>query len=374
MGYIYDMLKPLRRSDLSDILLIFGADKVCRKEKRGDLLLRAAQHLTHKPEVWLNYMFERDLRLLRLLVSEPAGKKVYLEYPDYPSILETINLIHSDNSEPDFRKLWIDGEFADIVMPYLENAIAKGEKSCRFEVERLASGILNIYGILPYDEYIEKILNLYYEEKPYYSEKQLTEALFQSPLNKVYLNGGLMLSPYLYDLEKTLAEIDKYPEVSSFKNITYREALEAGKDAPYCVLRREIPEGVVAEKMLSDLGYNNAEILMLLHDIWYNAQYANDRECTEAIFLPVTRKQDEIESFEEYDDCMQKLADYANALPKWILKGHSAKEVGVMQISIRVENGTSPLYSLAVPHVEMNAPCPCGSGLSYKNCHGKFMN
>ena len=60
MGYIYDMLKPLRRSDLSDILLIFGADKVCRKEKRGDLLLRAAQHLTHKPVVWLNYMFERD--------------------------------------------------------------------------------------------------------------------------------------------------------------------------------------------------------------------------------------------------------------------------------------------------------------------------
>ena len=374
MGYIYNILKPLRRPDLLDILLIFGAGKVRINEKKENLLLKAEEHLTNRPEIWLDYMFERDLRLLRLLLREPVGKKVYLDYPDYPSILETINLIHSDNSVPDFRKLWIDEEFADIIRPYLEAAITKGEKTCRFEVERLASGILNIYGLMPYSDYVEKIFDLYSEEKPDYNDLQLIDALLQTPLNKVYLNGRLMLSPYLYDVEKTIEEIDKHSEISSLKSITYSEALEAGKEAPYCVLRRGIPEGVIVERMLEDLGYSKEEIPMLMHDIWYNSQYVYEKESTEAIFLSVTRKQDEIETFEEYDECMQKLADYANALPKWILKGYSAKEVGLMQITIRVENGGSPLFSLAVPHVEMNSPCPCGSGLSYKNCHGKFMN
>ena len=31
-------------------------------------------------------------------------------------------------------------------------------------------------------------------------------------------------------------------------------------------------------------------------------------------------------------------------------------------------------FGMAVPHVAPFEPCPCGSGLSYRNCHGKFIN
>ena len=35
-------------------------------------------------------------------------------------------------------------------------------------------------------------------------------------------------------------------------------------------------------------------------------------------------------------------------------------------------NGQAPRKTVtATPHVGRNEPCPCGSGLKYKNCHGK---
>ena len=31
-------------------------------------------------------------------------------------------------------------------------------------------------------------------------------------------------------------------------------------------------------------------------------------------------------------------------------------------------------YGMSVPHVAPDDACPCGSGLRYRNCHGKLLN
>jgi uncharacterized protein YecA (UPF0149 family) len=31
-------------------------------------------------------------------------------------------------------------------------------------------------------------------------------------------------------------------------------------------------------------------------------------------------------------------------------------------------------FGMAIPHVSPEDPCPCGSGLKYKNCHGKLLS
>ena len=31
-------------------------------------------------------------------------------------------------------------------------------------------------------------------------------------------------------------------------------------------------------------------------------------------------------------------------------------------------------FGMAIPHVAADDPCPCGSGLQYRHCHGKFLN
>jgi len=34
----------------------------------------------------------------------------------------------------------------------------------------------------------------------------------------------------------------------------------------------------------------------------------------------------------------------------------------------------NPILGLFVPPTPLDAPCPCGSHLSYRNCHGKNMS
>nr|MCR5003811.1 SEC-C domain-containing protein [Bacteroidales bacterium] len=99
--------------------------------------------------------------------------------------------------------------------------------------------------------------------------------------------------------------------------------------------------------------------------------------------------------FETYQQCMQKVADYSNSLPKWLLKGQTPNEADLLKVVLRSEEKEwAPEFKLpeptvsegfnnplldnmmpfAIPHVAMNDPCPCGSGLSYRHCHGKHLN
>jgi hypothetical protein len=103
---------------------------------------------------------------------------------------------------------------------------------------------------------------------------------------------------------------------------------------------------------------------------------------------------------------MQHLADFANNLPLWHLRGFTAADypaesfipklstkepLGPMLRKLKKEaylmtdilNGKTPQPNQAKPSVEdnpwvgqkigRNDPCPCGSGLKYKKCHGKSL-
>jgi preprotein translocase subunit SecA len=101
---------------------------------------------------------------------------------------------------------------------------------------------------------------------------------------------------------------------------------------------------------------------------------------------------------------MQHLADFANNLPLWHLRGFTATDyrteafvsklstkepLGPMLRKLKKEaylmtdilNGKTSLPNHAESSTEENPwegqkigrndPCPCGSGLKYKKCHGK---
>ena len=65
-----------------------------------------------------------------------------------------------------------------------------------------------------------------------------------------------------------------------------------------------------------------------------------------------------------------------NNVPKWIFKGYSSHEVFDQYEKPALQplpGKTPPMGSgMGVPRVGRNDPCPCGSGLKYKNCHGKY--
>ena len=333
-------------------------------------------------------------------------------------MLEVSGLVDSDDSDSRFRKVWVRREVYDIVAPHIDRVIKRGERTGQFEVERVGMGYLNLYGILPLERFIDLIAE-YYEQAFLGDFDSLLKILNQSPLIKVYryvdIHGDYLLSPCVSsadDLFQFREEIGF--ENEPFKTFTVEEAMEAGSGAPYFTVGLKTPEGKALTEALQRIGYDGFDLVKAQHEIWAEAQVPLGND---ALFGPLTDRDESIGSDILYETCVHAVIDYANSVPKWALNGFSALEKDLMVLeypSDEVPEGTdaedetyprwtmprptisdgytdliekdealerlSPLmpegfpFGLAIPHVAPTDPCPCGSGLKYGHCHGKNLN
>ena len=380
---IFKALESFPRVELEDIRQYFGAD-VPTKVRKSEFVDRLGAYIIEKPAEWLGRMLERDLRLLKRLVDAGPGVPLYLDYPDFPSVLETIRLLGSDTSDENFREVWIPKDFYDVVAPHIDNVLMEGQESGLFETEQAALGYLSLYGIMTTDEFFDCMLD-YWEYSGRHSIEYFTNMVYDSPVMKlcrVDHDGGRYLSaPNIFDPDEILTGRKEYSGIESLRPFTPQDALKAGAGSPYFVYGLDTEEGRRLVEMLGNLGYKGEDLAREEHDIWMNAQMIGKTDTTEAIFASVTRKQDGIESFEDYDECMEIVAAYANTLPKWLLKGYSSNEVNSLKVVLQTEDAPllsmirkNPLLGLFVPPTPPDAPCPCGSHLSYRHCHGKNQN
>lgn len=380
---IFKALESFPRVELEDIRQYFGAD-VPTKVRKSEFVDRLGAYIIEKPAEWLGRMLERDLRLLKRLVDAGPGVPLYLDYPDFPSVLETIRLLGSDTSDENFREVWIPKDFYDVVAPHIDNVLMEGQESGLFETEQAALGYLSLYGIMTTDEFFDCMLD-YWEYSGRHSIEYFTNMVYDSPVMKlcrVDHDGGRYLSaPNIFDPDEILTGRKEYSGIESLRPFTPQDALKAGAGSPYFVYGLDTEEGRRLVEMLGNLGYKGEDLAREEHDIWMNAQMIGKTDTTEAIFASVTRKQDGIESFEDYDECMEIVAAYANTLPKWLLMGYSSNEVNSLKVVLQTEDDPllsmirkNPLLGLFVPPTPPDAPCPCGSHLSYRHCHGKNQN
>ena len=137
-----------------------------------------------KPQQWLGKMLERDLRLLKLLVDAGPEVPVYLDYPDFPSVLETVKLLGSDTSDENFRGVWLPHEMYDIVAGHIDEALRMGEADGSFELERAALGYLNLYGVLTIDEFYDAMVD-YCEWSQRWDVETFAQKLSGSPVLKL---------------------------------------------------------------------------------------------------------------------------------------------------------------------------------------------
>ena len=414
---IEDILKGFQKVELEDLGNILGS-VLPHRMKKSEQVAKLTAYLTGKPRRWLAHLSERDIRLLKSLVHAGPGKVKYLDTAGYPSMLEVSGLVDSDDSDSRFRKVWVRREVYDIVAPHIDRVIKRGERTGQFEVERVGMGYLNLYGILPLERFIDLIAE-YYEQAFLGDFDSLLKILNQSPLIKVYryvdIHGDYLLSPCVSsadDLFQFREEIGF--ENEPFKTFTVEEAMEAGSGAPYFTVGLKTPEGKALTEALQRIGYDGFDLVKAQHEIWAEAQVPLGND---ALFGPLTDRDESIGSYILYETCVHAVIDYANSVPKWALNGFSALEKDMMVLeypSDEVPEGTdaedetyprwtmprptisdgytdliekdealerlSPLmpegfpFGLAIPHVAPTDPCPCGSGLKYGHCHGKNLN
>lgn len=380
---IISALGNFHKVDLEDIRHFFGAD-VPRHIRKSEFVEKLGAFIVERPREWLGNMLERDLRLLLSLVEAGPEVPVSMEYPDYPTVLETVGLLRTDVSNEDYKEIWVPKEVYDIVSPHIATVIAEREEDGAFELERAAFGYLNLYGVMTVDEFYEKML-AYNEWAGRWDVESFTRHLAASPVFKlcrIDLEGEpCVAAPGIYEPSKIVVGRKEYPDLGGFKDFSPEQAIEAGTGSPEFVFGLGSEEGKSLVEMLLNLGYSGKELVLEEHDIWMNSQMIWGDDATEEIFGCVSDRQDDIETFEDYNDCMEIVAAYANSLPKWLLKGYSPNEANCLKVILQSEDEPAmdlirknPYMSLYIPPVQADEPCPCGSGLSYRLCHGRNLN
>lgn len=403
---LHTILDGYQKPELQDLGSLLGRELSPRLRK-SQLVEQLDLYLRAEPGKWLSHLMERDVRLLRELVKAGPEKIQYQDYAVYPSLVEVSGLVEHDDSDEQFHKLWISREVYDIVAPFVDKVIRKGERSGQFEIERIGLGYLNLYGILPTDVFLD-LVSRYYSR--HYGENYVTlmQMLHQSPMIKLFRYtdkwGDYVCSPCITDADEifTLRR-----QLGTVKMPGFPEdmAREAGAGAPYFTVGLHTREGIALEELYKRLGYTGFELVKAEHDTWIEAQYT--AEYNEALFSPLMDSPNgQHLDQESWNTCCRIVADYADSVPKWALSGVSAREAGQLQLDaaswednkgdtqsqapaaeeyphwqmpeLSVSEGYPRIggfpLGFAVPHVAPEDPCPCGSGLRYGHCHGKYLS
>ena len=400
---LHTLLDGFQKPELQDLGSLLGRELSPRLRK-SQLVEQLDVYLRCEPGRWLSHLMERDVRLLRELVNAGPDKIQYLDYAVYPSLVEVSGLVEHDDTDENYHKVWISREMYDIVAPFVEKAIRKGERSGQFEIERIGLGYLNLYGILSTPVFLELVTD-YYEQHYGTDYGDLMQKLQQSPMVKLcrYTDkwGDYLCSPCVSDPEEIHA---MRQQLNQKKRATFSadQAREAGAGAPYFTVGMRTREGMALEQLYRRLGYEGFELVKAEHDTWIEAQYTD--QYNEALFHPLMDSpQGQHLDEESWKACCQIVADYADNVPKWALNGLTARETGDMLLDAAsweklpeeaqnpssadeyphwnmpeptVSDGYPRLSGLgfAIPHVAPDDPCPCGSGLRYSHCHGKYLS
>ena len=403
---LHTILSGFQKPELQDLGNILGKELSARFRK-SQLVDELHGYITGEPREWMSHLMERDVRLLRDLVRQGPEKVQYQDFADYPSLLEVTGLVQFDDSDDHFHKVWLSREMYDIVAPEVEKVIHVLERNGQFKLERTALGYLNLYGVMPTELFVDCLMewyNLYIGG----SAKRLSKILSTTPIIKMYRYtdkwGDYVCSPCVPDVDELMTRLDSFK--GEFARLGNWDAYKAGSGAPYFNIGLQTLEGMRLEQMYKRIGYEGFDLVKAIHDTWMESQFTSGPrpELFDPIFdspLFGTLDRNALESF------CNIVSDYADSLPKWCLAGHSAKETGEcladrdawkdneerlqepQEADYPRWNMPEPTITdgyagemssdgyplgLAIPHVAPNDPCPCGSGLRYCRCHGRYMN
>ena len=389
----------LTKDEISLILAYYDV-RYPRTAKKPELLDIIAEFMGGHPADWMMRLTERDLYLLKDLTDAGPGGWISYDMPEFPSLLERICVVDVDETVPDDLQISLKEGFYLPVAALIDQIIHDKQEDGTFLADRIVLGVLNLYGVLSTGEFV-RIVHDVIKGEP--DKDMLLEDIVGSEyvgFTKMAFGGEVYLvSPYVIDAAKLLEARKDFKRFRKPVSFDIDTVELAGAGAPFCAFGYGNEKYVAVKEALQDLGYDELDIEDIINEIWQASQYSSQSEFAEILFDSVNSRIEDFDDFHAYQSAINAIADYANSVPKWILKGRDSDSTDCLKISIRVEesplaadesyapgipeqtntNLSSPLsefykYNMAVKHVAPDAPCPCGSGLSYRRCHGKNLS
>ena len=388
---INDLLKERSLEEIEATLDYFGAVPRFGR-RRQDLVKALAALFTDSPARWLDRLMEGDLRILKRLCDAGSEVRVELIPTDYPMVIEVLHIATFEKASTDDLVLGsIPAVFYDLIAKEIDAVIERKEKDGTFEVERLALGALNTFGVVPLSTFVDTVFDEFQDLE---EVRTFAASLAACPVFRLYqeeYKGVVyMVSPDIENFEDLMRKRRKmYKGVRRYARLDVNDLRASGENAPFGFYGAHTREGQELLDMLERVGYEGDELEYAAHTAWINAQYEPDEKNLDLLLSPVTHKDADIASYEEFVECANIILRYANSVPKWLLKGHSADQTGLLiyslpedyfleefQENLNLGEEVMKYFDNAnrVRPVPPDDPCPCGSGLSYRFCHGKYLS
>ena len=312
------------------------------------------------------------------------------------STLELLSLVAVECSlNGDKVRYMICDELREAVAPHIDKFLTSTEENSRFVLEQYTLGILNLYGLLSYTEFLKQLTGYL---KGSMTEDEIAEGLSNSMLMRllmfdmenIYSTTMYVRSPLLLEVEDLEERLYMHRGIKSLKKFTVEEVLSAGTMPVFYISNPHSDQ--LKGFMMRKLGYNEELAEAKIQWLWYAIQM--DENPMSAIVSAIDTK---VLSMQELQEVVGIAVNYCNDCPRWFLKGHSSTEASAllgrgesvktpprivagptmkaagMDITPKMQTMVDGMFydTFSGTKIGRNDPCPCGSGKKYKKCCGR---
>lgn len=417
---LHNIVQKLKRNDLIRYASNLGVEF---DEKSDISKLRKAytEFVLSHPKNLLQMLPKSDLDIIRKAKKIKAGKGVERVDDHLTPIMVMYGLADIDMPQEDILVITIAEDLQPLLVQHIDWALESEQNQLRMSLEFITEGLANIFGIVTQDEIIKCLKQATENDndedamKAFQIVRQYSLLLdsmeYVEDLENAKEEDILFVSRYGWEDKRKMARfiaqhsknIDSVPEFSLEELVKSSGAL-----FPF------IPNPKKDEFMhyLTDkIGFDKLDAYIVCFNLWYYkihyGEYSLDDMPMEVYFLSrVLAEIDQDLTDRQAEEGMQRLADFVDNLPLWHLRGFTAADypseafvsklstkepLGSMLRKIKREasmfrgdlnektylpNQTKPSMDdnpWAGQKIGRNDPCPCGSGLKYKKCHGKSL-
>ena len=421
---LLEIVQKLQRKDLVRFASNLGVDFE-EKWNTSKIQEAYAEHVLSHPKELLLMLPKTDLDIIKKAKDDVANDGVDRVNDHLTPIMVMYGLATMESLDEDFVTIFIAEDLHKVWVPLIDGALGDKHNQQRMSIELVIEGLANILGVVNQkeirtylklvtqndsDEDMVKVLDIVRQYSLLLDSMEWAEKLETAENEDVQF-----ISRYAWEnKEKMIHFIDKHSKkINTVRKFSLEELTKAsGLLFPF------IPNPMTDDFMnflTKQIGLGKANALLLCFNLWYfktrYGEYSEDDMPMELHFLSyalAARKEEITDSLAE--EGMQRFADFVNNLPLWHLKGFTATDypseafeltlttkepLGPMLRKLKKEaclmtdilNGKTPLTDIPQPStvspspvadnpwanqkIGRNDPCPCGSGLKYKKCHGK---
>lgn len=377
LEFMYQSLMPRTKIELSILGELLGC-KLKSNLRKFEMATGLADYIINRSDEWLRCLPQRELDLMEKMVKMEKGSEFRTFPQPYGTVMEAFGFLIEETTD-DSSTFTIVPALYDSIKEHLPMALAFKTANNYMEFEALLMGILNTYGIVEHMKVVKLFSSIYDFETDPQLAVQSMRFLYESFLMKmdtVRKNGLLYHRTMIRNgnLDEVIPERELRVEIKDYRQFSKEDFIAAGFDPLYPFVGKDSPTGNKLNAFMEKVGMGEEERNVIGTLVWLNAQESGTKGPLGAIHL----FDGFLKGFDQVQEMMGVVQEYMNNVPKWIFKGYSSHEVFEKYEKPSLQplpDKMPPMgFGMGGSRVGRNDPCPCGSGLKYKNCHGKYIS